>query len=60
MTEPIKKQRTPRDYASIEKGALALDLKDRVNLRNNLTDSIDSELNQMEEKLANAKAIVKQ
>lgn len=53
-----KKTRTPRDYSSIEKGALSLDLKDRVMLRNNLSLSIESELKAMEEDLELAKKTV--
>lgn len=37
------KTRTPRDAASITKGALALPLKERADLRNALQASIDKE-----------------
>lgn len=53
-----KQQRTPRNYESIEKGALALELKERVELRNKLTVSIDQEVKEMEEKLNTAKGLV--
>ncbi|MDP4265713.1 MAG: hypothetical protein Q8941_24555 [Bacteroidota bacterium] len=54
-----KQTRTPKDYTAIEKGALALELKDRVKLRDNLTRSIDEEINKMEENLKAAKELVK-
>lgn len=53
-----KQPRIPRNYESIEKGALELELKDRVALRNNLTLSIDAELKEMKEKLQQAESIV--
>ena len=53
-----KKQRTPRDYASIEKGALALELKERLELRNRLTQSITGELKEMEEKYKEATKLI--
>lgn len=53
-----KATRTPRDYSSIEKGALALELKDRVELRKNLEISIDAELRKLKETLAQAEQIV--
>jgi capsule polysaccharide export protein KpsE/RkpR len=53
-----KANRIPRSVESIEKGALALDLKDRVELKNKLIASIDAEVKEMEEKLQAAKSIV--
>lgn len=57
--EKLEKQsRVPRNSESIEKGALALDLKERVDLRNKLTVSIDNELKEMKLKVAEAEEIV--
>lgn len=53
-----KKSRTPRNYESIEKGALELELKERVELKKRLSESIDTEVKEMEEKLKAAKEIV--
>lgn len=53
-----KQPRIPRNYESIEKGALELELKDRVALRSKLTESIDKELADMKEKLQRAESIV--
>lgn len=53
-----KPGRIPRSYDAIEKGALSLDLEERVNLRNKLTASIDDELKDMQEKLEKAQSIV--
>lgn len=60
MTTETKEKatRTPRDYSSIEKGALSLDLKERVELKNKLVKSIDDEVQLLEAKLAAAKLIV--
>lgn len=59
QTETIeKKQRTPRNYESIKKGALSLGLKERVELRNRLTLSIDSEIKEMQERLNMATELV--
>lgn len=52
-----KTTRTPRNYESIEKGALSLELKERVNLKNALTCSIDNELADLEAKLKSSKEI---
>lgn len=54
----VKNSRTPRNYESIEKGALSLDLKERVELRNRLTLSIDSEIKEMQERLNMATELV--
>ena len=45
-TETLKqpRTRTPRDYDSIEKGALSLSFDDRVKLTNKLTQSVNDEL----------------
>lgn len=53
-----KKTRTPRNYESIEKGALALDLGERVDLKNRLVESISDELKWLEEQLKKATTIV--
>lgn len=53
-----KAARTPRNYESIEKGALSLELKERVELRNRLTLSIDGEIKEMQEKLTLATQLV--
>lgn len=59
VIEKLEKQsRVPRNGEAIEKGALALDLKERVDLRNKLTVSIDDELKAMKEKLKEAEGIV--
>lgn len=50
-----KATRKKRGLATLEKSALSLDLKERVDLRNKLTESIDGDLKEMEEKLAYAK-----
>ncbi len=57
-TTKEKQTRTPRDYQSIEKGALALDLKERVELRDRLTNSINGEIKELEEKLKAAQGLV--
>jgi len=44
MTTETKKTRTPKNAESITKGALALSLKDRVNLVKYLQDSIQAEV----------------
>ena len=54
----VKQTRTPKDYNSIEAGALKLELEDRVNLRNRLSLSIDGEIKEMEEKFNAAKALL--
>lgn len=53
-----RQPRTPRNYESIEKGALALDLKERVELRKRLEESIDAEVKEMKVKLEQAEQIV--
>ena len=53
-----KVSRTPRSYEAIEKGALALELKERVELRRILSKSIDEELAEMKQKLKDAESIV--
>jgi hypothetical protein len=51
-------KRVPRSYDSIRAGALALDLKDRVKLKDELLASIDSELDLLRGALESAEAIV--
>lgn len=59
VIEKIEKQsRVPRNGEAIEKGALSLDLKERVDLRNKLSESIAKELAEMKEKLKEAESIV--
>jgi hypothetical protein len=59
MAEETEKQtRTPRNYDSIEKGALALDLAERVSLKKKLSDSIEQELKDLKDKLDQANQIV--
>jgi hypothetical protein len=59
MAEETEKQtRTPRNYESIEKGALALDLAERVSLKKKLSDSIEQELKDLKDKLDQANQIV--
>lgn len=53
-----KSTRTPRDYASIEKGALSLGLSERVELRKSLELSIDAELKDLETQFNRAKELV--
>lgn len=54
----VRQIRSPKDYSAIEKGALALELEERVNLRNAMTISIDAELKQMEDRFNRAKQLV--
>jgi hypothetical protein len=51
------KKRTPRDYDSIEKGALAMPLTDRVKLKNALITSIDEEVTRLGEQAKQAAEI---
>lgn len=53
-----KQTRVPRNYEAIEKGALALELAERVSLRNKLTESIDETVKNLETELNRAKEIV--
>jgi len=53
-----KQPRTPRNYESIQKGALELDLKERVALREALTKSINDEIKQREDDFLAAKELV--
>lgn len=58
-TETKEKQsRTPRDYASIEKGALALGLSERVELKKSLEASIEAEVRDLETQFNRAKELV--
>lgn len=45
-----KKKRTPRGYQDIERGALAMELEDRVALVKSLKQSIESEVKSIQEK----------
>lgn len=53
-----KQPRTPRNYESIEKGALALELKERVALRDKLTTSIEEEITKLEATFNEAKKLI--
>ena len=53
-----KKKRTPKDAQAILVGALKLELAERVKLRDHLTRSIDSEIEQKEADLKAAKELV--
>lgn len=53
-----KQHRVPRNYDIIEKGALALELKDRVSLRDKLTASIEEEITQLEATFNEAKKLI--
>lgn len=58
MTEvKEKKQRTPKDHNSIYRAALAMDLENRVELRNQLTDSIALEVEALELQFEKAKKL---
>lgn len=46
----VKKTKTPRNYDSILKGALALELEDRVNLKRELIKSIETEVKDLKQK----------
>jgi len=56
MTE-IKKTRTPKNAESITKGALALPLQERVDLRHALDDSITEEVQTIKAAAAQAEKI---
>jgi hypothetical protein len=53
----FKKQRTPKKPESIFKGALSLPLEDRVELRNQLTESIVAEVEALEAAAEKAKKL---
>lgn len=57
-TEDQKQTRVPRNYEAIEKGALALELVERVSLRNKLSESIEATVASLETELNRAKEIV--
>lgn len=58
-TETKEKQsRTPRDYSSIEKGALSLGLSERVELKKSLEASIEAEVKDLETQFNRAKELV--
>lgn len=54
-----KKTRTPRDYAAIEKGALALGLAERIALVKKLQESNQAEVNDLQQQSAAAEALLK-
>ena len=54
-----KKTRTPRDYAAIEKGALALGLAERIALVKKLQESNQAEVNDLKQQSAAAEALLK-
>lgn len=61
QAKPEKAQRKspiPQDAGRILAGALKLELKDRVDIRNELTSSIDEELKDMEAKLNEARKMI--
>lgn len=55
----VRKSPVPANADRITEGALKLDLKKRVELRNKLSTSIDNELKQLESDLAKAKELIK-
>ena len=54
-----KKTRIPRDYAAIEKGALALALADRVQLAKELTKANQDEVERLQKQAAEAAGLLK-
>lgn len=60
MANRVKKTKTPRNYDSILKGALALDLPERVNLKNELIKSIKKEVDDLQQQAAEAANIAKE
>ena len=61
MTDTLEKKqraaRTPRSSEQVFKGALALELADRVELRKQLEDSIAKEVNLLEQQFKEATAL---
>ncbi len=53
----VKRTRTPKDYEAIKKGALALQLKHRVALRDALNYSITTEVTELKIQLEQAEKI---
>lgn len=59
IVEKLEKQtRTPRSYDAITAGAMLLDLKDRVALRDKLINSIKDEVEKLESDFLNAKKLL--
>lgn len=58
FNKPPRKSPVPAGLERIKSGALNLSLKDRVQLRNDLTDSINGELELMEKTFEESKALV--
>ncbi len=56
--KPPRKSPVPSGLDRIKSGALNLSLKDRVQLRNDLTDSINGELELMEKTFTDAKKLI--
>lgn len=54
-----KKTRIPRDYAAIEKGALALGLAERIALVKKLQESNQAEVNDLQQQAATAASLLK-
>lgn len=57
MTDKPKKTRTPKNAESITKGALALPLQERVDLVHKLKDSIQAEVETINEAAKQASTI---
>jgi hypothetical protein len=55
--KPVRKLPVPSNVERITQGALAMELKDRVELRNKLTASVDKELEDLENKLKESRNI---
>lgn len=53
-----RKSPVPQGWERISQGALKLQLKERVDLRNALSSSIEKELAEMEQSLTDAKALL--
>lgn len=58
MSDKERKPRTPRTYESIEKGALALPLKDRVSLAKSLELANEAEVKELQKAAADGAAIL--
>lgn len=58
MADKVKATRTPKSAESIAKGALKLQFSERVTLRDELTKSIDKEIEEMESLLKKSKELV--
>lgn len=58
ISKKTRKTPVPQQVDRITEGALRLELKDRVALKNVLSDSISKELEEMETNLQNAKKLM--